>query len=519
MGGDESGAVDIGGAQSIDAVIRDLGQRYPDGPAIVATGFGTCSFGELLTQTNQARNALKEMGLDRDARIVLSLPSQPEAALAVLAIAPWATVVPVDHKAPPAEVASLLAFVDADAVVVPLRGESYARRVAQEKGIPIIEARTGEGLLRLDLSMTAAPRTRLRTEPGAKDILYILQTSGTTSIPKHVLWSRSNQLAATSRLAKCLGLGRADRGLAILPVHHSYGMNTIWTAILTGGSVAFPLDPLRFDAAEWFDALEPTYYRAVPAQHLFIIENLRKLPPSELPRTLRMIVTGAAAISAEIRQSVQELLGAPLVETYGSTEAGFVSGSFPGAGPSKPGTVGVPEAGIVAVIGEDGRPVQPGEEGEVLIGGPTVVPGYLNAPDLNRAAFVDGWYRTGDIGFIDQEGFLTLRGRLKDIIARGAEKVAPLEVEEVLKAHPDVADIVVFGVPHDKLGEDVAAAIVARAGSNLTAAEVRKFAGGHLAWFKVPRRILFIDELPRGVTGKALRNVLRERAASALAAT
>jgi acyl-CoA synthetase (AMP-forming)/AMP-acid ligase II len=179
----------------------------------------------------------------------------------------------------------------------------------------------------------------------------------------------------------------------------------------------------------------------------------------------------------------------------------------------KAGTVGKPDEGIVAIVDADGRRLPPGEEGEILLGGPTVSPGYVNAPELNRKTFVDGWYRTGDIGFLDEDGFLTLRGRLKDVISRGAEKVHPLEVEEALRGHPHVLDVAVFGVPHDRLGEDVAAAIVLRPGMEVKAAEVRKFLGMRLAWSKIPRQILFVDELPKGPGGKVLRRVLQEKIA------
>ncbi len=207
---------------------------------------------------------------------------------------------------------------------------------------------------------------------------------------------------------------------------------------------------------------------------------------------------------------MKEVLGFPLAESYGASESGQISVNVPLPGRWKPGTVGKPEDGIVAIVGEHGRPLPCGEEGEILVGGPTISPGYLNAPDLNRKAFVDSWYRTGDIGNLDEDGFLTLRGRLSDVISRGAEKITPLEVEEALLQHPNVQEAAVFGIPDERLGEDVAAAVVLSAETEAKPADLRKFVGARLAWSKIPRRIVFVAELPKGANGKVLRRVLQE---------
>ena len=496
-------------ARSVGDAIYRIAERTAAAHALLAPGFTPCSFGDLREQIAGVGAALHAWGFDHRARIGLSLPSAPMAALAMLAVGSWAQAVPIDPNAPTAEVETQLAFIQAGAVLVPRGVSSPAQRAAIAIGIPVIEANIEEGRFALHLAMSTPGTKIVPVEPGPDSVLYVLQTSGTTADPKHVLWTHRNQFAVTKRLQRALKLGTEDRALGILPVHHSFGVNTLWTAILTGGSVAFPTDPLRFDLAEWLGELRPTWYRAVPAQHLYILENLRLVPPSEIPRCLRIVSTGAAAFPDETRKGLQDILGFPVVETYGCTEAGFVCGNLPMPGRSKAGTVGKPEEGVVMVVGEDGRRLPAGEEGEILLGGATVSPGYVNVPELNRKTFMDGWYRTGDIGYLDEDGFLTLRGRLKDVISRGAEKIYPLEVEETLRDHPQVLDVAVFGVPHERLGEDIAAAVVMRPGTAVKPAELRKFLGMRLAWSKIPRQFVFVTELPKGANGKVLRRSLQ----------
>ena len=207
-----------------------------------------------------------------------------------------------------------------------------------------------------------------------------------------------------------------------------------------------------------------------------------------------------------------ELFGAPVIEAYGMTEAThqMCANPLPPA-EAKPRSVGVPTGIELAVLDSHGRPLPPGERGEVSIKGPTVIDGYENNPDADAAAFADGWFRTGDQGYVDEDGYLFLTGRLKEQINRGGEKVSPLEVDEALLGHPAVAQAVTFAVTHAKLGEEVAAAVVAADGAQADERELRRFLSQSLAAFKVPRRILVLDELPKGPTGKLQRIGLAER--------
>ena len=208
------------------------------------------------------------------------------------------------------------------------------------------------------------------------------------------------------------------------------------------------------------------------------------------------------------KKSLRVALGVPVLEHYGSSEAaGISSNLFPPAA-FKRGTCGIPDNSIVKIVAEDGSEVAPGDRGEVLVRGPTVISGYLDAPELNRAAFVDGWFRTGDIGSLDEDGFLLLHGREMELITRGGEKIFPVEIDDALRCHPDVAEAAAFGVPHPRLGEDVAAAVVLKMGATTTPLELRKFLLSRLAPFKIPRRIVIADHLPKGPTGKVQRRRL-----------
>jgi acyl-CoA synthetase (AMP-forming)/AMP-acid ligase II len=203
-------------------------------------------------------------------------------------------------------------------------------------------------------------------------------------------------------------------------------------------------------------------------------------------------------------------LGVPVLEHYGSSEGMQISSNLPPPGPAKPGTVGVPAKGTIKIVAESGRELSAGEHGEVLLGGPTVTSGYLDAPELNRAFFVDGWFRTGDIGSLDTDGFLILHGRKTEFINRGGEKISPAEIDDALQRHPDVAEAAAFAIPHPRLGEDVAAAVVLREGATATALNLREFLLPRLAQFKIPRRIVFVERLPKGATGKVQRQRLME---------
>ena len=492
------------------AILRHAESR-PDSTAVVATGFAPLSYRGLRDYLARCATRLREFGLDRDARVAVALPSGADGALAIVATACAAVAVPIDTQLTAPEIDGRLESLRPLAVIVPANGPSPAREVAMGRGVAVIEAvREDRGKLGLDLS---APKIRAAAaeEPINAATAFILQTSGTTAGPKLIPFSHRNMLAAAARVQSWFGLTPSDRCLSVSPICYSHGLKvTVFTPLITGGSAAFPLSPSSLDVDEWLGVLKPTWYSAGPTLHRFMFDKTKALPNVRSIHNLRFVVSGGAPLTREVRDGLSAALGVPVLEHYGSSEAAQISANLPPPGPFKPGTCGIPPTDTVKIVAESGREVSAGEHGEILLGGPTVTSGYLEAPDLNRDSFVDGWFRTGDIGSLDAEGFLTIHGRKTEMINRGGEKISPAEIDDGLQRHPAVAEAAAFAVPHPRLGEDVAAAVVLKEGATVTPLELREFLLPTLAQFKIPRRIVFVDRLPKGATGKVQRQRLVE---------
>jgi acyl-CoA synthetase (AMP-forming)/AMP-acid ligase II len=297
-----------------------------------------------------------------------------------------------------------------------------------------------------------------------------------------------------------------------MPLFHIHGLiAAVLSSVAAGGSVVCTpgFDALRF--FRWMDEERPTWFTAVPTMHQAILSRAERNAEIIARVPLRFIRSSSASLPGPVMEQMERVFGAPLVESYGMTEAAHQMASNPLEGPRKPGHVGRPAGPEMAIMGEDGSLLPQGEIGEVVIRGPNVTKGYEANPEANSKAFTDGWFRTGDQGLFDRDGFLLLTGRLKELINRGGEKVSPLEVDGVLSAHPAVAQALCFSIPHAKLGEEVGAAIVLREGMEVSERELRDFAAERLADFKVPRRVVFLAEIPKGATGKLMRIGLAEK--------
>ena len=344
-------------------------------------------------------------------------------------------------------------------------------------------------------------------QPRADDTALVLHTSGTTSRPKLVPLTHANLCASARAIADALELGPDDRCLNVMPLFHIHGLiGATLASIVSGASVACTpgFDPTQFFA--WVDELEPTWYTGVPTMHQAILAAAADHRDVVARRPLRFIRSSSAALPPSVSADLEATFGAPVIEAYGMTEASHQIATNPlPPGERRPGTVGRPVGADVAIVTASGRRAGPDEVGEVVIRGPGVTRGYESNPAANEQAFVDGWLRTGDEGRLDPDGYLTLTARVKEIVNRGGEKIAPREVEEALLEHPAVGEAAVFATPHPRLGEDVAAAVALRAAGAATPAELRRFAARRLTDFKVPRRILILSEIPKGPTGKVQR--------------
>ncbi|HZD25467.1 MAG TPA: AMP-binding protein, partial [Alphaproteobacteria bacterium] len=446
------------------------------------------------------------------------LPNGPEMAAAFVAVAGGATTAPLNPAYRTDEFDFYLGDLTAKALIV-LRGEdSPARAVATQRGIPVLDlVPDGTGpagsftLEGADGPLAGGGEAALA---GASDVALILHTSGTTSRPKMVPLSQANICASARHIGATLGLTADDRCLNIMPLFHIHGlMAAVLSSLAAGASVHCSpgFNALRF--FQWLDEVKPTWYTAVPTMHQAILARAARNPDSVAGARLRLIRSSSSSLPPQVMAALEETFRCPVIESYGMTEAAhqMASNLLP-PGQRKPGTVGMAQGPEIAIMAEsDGIVLPLGEAGEVVIRGPNVTAGYLENPEANVKAFTDGWFRTGDQGVLDADGYLTITGRLKEIINRGGEKISPREVDEVLMDHPAVAQAVTFAMPHDKLGEEVAAAVVLKEGTEATEAELRGFAAERLADFKVPRKVLILAEIPKGATGKLQRIGLAEK--------
>jgi acyl-CoA synthetase (AMP-forming)/AMP-acid ligase II len=298
-----------------------------------------------------------------------------------------------------------------------------------------------------------------------------------------------------------------------MPLFHIHGLIGALLSTLDAGASVFctpGFAALKFFS--WMSEADPTWYTAVPTMHQAILGRADRNREIIERGRLRLIRSSSASLPPQVMKALEESFGAPVIESYGMTEASHQMASNPlPPRERKPGSVGVAAGPEVGVMDDRGELLPPGSVGEVVIRGPNITRGYQNNPGANGAAFVHGWFRTGDQGVLDSDGYLRLTGRLKEIINRGGEKISPREVDEVLLDHPAVAQAVTFALPHDKLGEDVAAAVVLREGACVTENELRAFSRARLAEFKVPGTVVFVQEIPKGPTGKLQRIGLAEK--------
>lgn len=486
-------------------------------PAIGAPGRPWLTYGALQALVVRTVADLNAMGIGRGDRVALVLPNGPEAASAFATVACGATTAPLNPAYTTDEFAYYLGDLDARALVTQAGTDSPAREAALIRGIPVVElVPDADGPAG---AFTVVPPERLvgRAEhPGpaaADDVALVLHTSGTTSRPKIVPLRHVNVTASAYNIADTLALAAEDRCLNIMPLFHIHGLIAATLASLAAGaSVCCTPGFNAFRFFPWFSEARPTWYTAVPTMHQTILELAPRNQAVIAAGRLRFVRSSSSSLPGPVMTAMEAAFGVPVIESYGMTEAAHQMASNPlPPRPRFPGCVGLPAGPEIAVMDADGSLLPSGAIGEVVIRGRNVTAGYENNPAANASAFTKGWFRTGDQGVLDAGGYLRLTGRLKELINRGGEKVSPLEVDEVLMDHPAVAQCLTFAVPHPKLGEEVGAAIVLRAGSAAKDTELRAFCGERLAAFKVPRRIVFVAEIPKGATGKLQRIGLAEK--------
>jgi acyl-CoA synthetase (AMP-forming)/AMP-acid ligase II len=502
----------------MDSIAQLLEGGAPDAPAISCLGdVPALRYRDLRALVQRTVGQLNSLGIGRGDRVAIVLHNGPEMAAAFVSMAAGATTAPLNPAYLAEEFEFYLTDLRAKALVVGQGMASPSREVAEKLGLPVVELRPdraqGAGAFTLE-PLGAMRGTAERPGLGeAGDTALVLHTSGTTARPKIVPLLQRNVIASSGNIARTLSLAPGDVCLNIMPLFHIHGLIAATLASLRAGAQVCctpGFNGLKYFG--WLDAVQPTWVTAVPTMHQAILSRAGRNEEIAARSRLRLIRSSSAALAPQVMAELEKTFRAPVIESYGMTEAShqMASNLLPPRA-RKPGSVGVAAGPEIGIMGEEGRLLSTGETGEVVIRGDNVTPGYENNPEANAAAFTDGWFRTGDQGFLDDDGYLRLTGRLKELINRGGEKFSPLEVDHVLMEHPAVQQVVTFAMPHHKLGEDVAAAVVIREGMSASERELRDFAAKHLAEFKVPRRIVIVREIPKGATGKLRRMELAEK--------
>ncbi|GCL62440.1 acyl--CoA ligase [Pseudaquabacterium pictum] len=491
-------------------------------PAISAPSRSPLSFGALRSLIADTLATLNGLGIGRNDRVAIVLANGPEMATCFMACASGVASAPLNPAYRADEFEFYLADLNAKALIVERDSTSPAIAVAQKLGVRLIDLVVADGAPAGQFSLqprdgaggTAAATSTTAggyAEPG--DVSMVLHTSGTTSRPKIVPLSQGNLAASATHIKRTLQFSATDCGLNIMPLFHIHGLIAGVLSPLAAGSQVFctpGFNALKFFG--WMDEAKPTWYTAVPTMHQAIVGRASKNLDVIARHPLRFLRSSSSSMPPQVIAELEAVFKAPLIESYGMTEATHQMASNPlPPAVRKPGTVGVAAGPEVAIMAEDGSLLPRGDTGEIVIRGPNVTAGYEANAKANAEGFRDGWFRTGDQGVMDADGYISITGRLKEIINRGGEKVSPREVDEILMDHAAVAQVVCFGMPHPKLGEEVAAVVVLREGQTTTERELQQFVAGRAADYKVPKKILFMDEIPKGATGKLQRIGLAQK--------
>jgi acyl-CoA synthetase (AMP-forming)/AMP-acid ligase II len=466
------------------------------------------TYAQLRDQVAVAADGLARLGLGRGDRIALVLPNSAEAIVLFLAAAGAGTAAPLNAAYKEEEFRFYLDDIRARALVVPPGAAEAARRALAPGSILIEAAFDGHGRIVLESSATR-DASRSAAAPAEDDVALVLHTSGTTSRPKLVPLRQRNLAYSAENIARTYSLAPDDVALCVMPLFHIHGlMASTMATFSSGGCVVVPprFDPMTF----WPTASESraTWYSAVPTIHQMLIMRNRGERPAGSER-LRFIRSSSSALSPETMRQLESRFGAPVLEAYGMTEASHqMASNPPPPGERRAGTVGTGTGIRIGIMDGAGTLLPQGSAGEVVIKGPSVIDGYADNAEANATSFTGGWFRTGDQGQLDPDGYLSLIGRLKEMINRGGEKIAPREIDDALLQHPAVGEAVAFGTPHPTWGEEVAAAVVLK--GEASEKELIAFARQRLADYKVPSKLYIVEQIPRTATGKVQRRAVAD---------
>jgi acyl-CoA synthetase (AMP-forming)/AMP-acid ligase II len=491
--------------KSVDTLLDVL--HFADShTAIIVPELGIrVTYDSLRHQVLTMANALASAGVRRGDAVAIALPNGLPAIVSFLAASIAGTAAPLNPAYPYEEFHFFLSDTNARVLLCPAVGAEFVRTAAADRKIPVFSVEmSDQGVVHL----VNAPTGASATEPTADDIALVLHTSGSTGRPKRVPLRHFNLAVSSANIANNYGLSEDDVSLCIMPLFHIHGLiGSTMATLLSGGAVVVPT---KFNALSFWRTVREhgvTWYSGVPTMHQLLLARTHHKPPEAA--SLRFIRSCSAPLSAELIHKIENLFGVPFVEAYGMTEASHQMTSNPlPPRHRKIGSVGVGAGLRVRIMDKQGNSLENNQRGEIAIQGANVFRGYEGNPEANARAFVNGWFRTGDQGYLDDDCYLHLTGRIKDIIIRGGENIAPHEVDEILLKHPAVAAAVTFGCAHPTLGEEVAAAVVLHEPHGATELALIKHCRESLAEYKCPTKIYLVKSIPTTATGKIRRRAV-----------
>jgi acyl-CoA synthetase (AMP-forming)/AMP-acid ligase II/thioesterase domain-containing protein/acyl carrier protein len=500
------------GMRTLHELLAFHAGKTPDAPALAAPGLTPLSYRQLLDSVVANGRRLRRLGLGRHDRVALVLPNGPELASAFLTAAVNCVAAPLNPALRRGEFEAYFKLLQVKAVLAH-PDCTAAREAAQALGRRVldIEPSIAGAAGAIAISGISAEGATDAGLPDPEDVGLVLCTSGTTSQPKRVPLSHRNLCAIARNISTAHALSSADCSLNILPLFHLHGLSGALLAPLAVGASIVCTGGLELQHfGHWLEQFRPTFVTAVPTMWQAILEWTQHHALGAVPGSLRFLRSASSPLPPTVMQRLEAAFHVPVIEIYGLTETGPLTSNCLPPGIRKPASAGKPAGPELAIVGPGQEELPAGSVGEVVVRGDNVTRGYEDDSQANVAAFAHGWFHTGDLGYLDADGYLFLTGRSKELINRAGEKISPREVEETLLQHAAVAEAAVFAVPHPVLGENVAAAVVLRDPGAVKVDELRHFVAGHLPSHKVPASIMSVAELPKGPTGKVQRKLLAE---------
>eukprot|EP00253_Pinus_taeda_P016298 PITA_16298 len=511
---------------TLSALLNNACDEFSQHKALILPEKFDVTYAELQRLVNICAAKLRNAGIGRGDVVALTFPNSIEFVILFLAvIRARAVAAPLNSAYTEEEFEFYLEDSGSKMLIVSTEGNSSAEMAAIKLGLSVAALQLDRDTDR-NATVEFHPRSNFVGSEGSDevsdtdlngledDMALFLHTSGTTSRPKGVPLTQLNLAASTKHIIDVYELSPSDLTVIVLPLFHVHGLvASLLSSMVAGGSVVIP-SAGRFSASTFWNDMKTygaTWYTAVPTVHQILLERHIAKPESEYPK-LRFIRSCSASLAPAILEHLEQAFGAPVLEAYAMTEASHLmtSNPLPHRGVHKPGSVGKAVGQELAILDHNGVVQKQGCSGEVCIRGLNVTQGYQNNPEANKTAFQFGWFHTGDLGYLDSDGYLFLIGRIKELINRGGEKISPMEVDAVLLSHPAVAEAVAFAVPDDKYGEEINAAVVPREGVTVTEREIRDLCKKNLATFKIPKRVFITDCIPKTVTGKVQRRLVAE---------